>query len=174
MTPVPVTATAWSPALDLLVEAELRDGRLARVGLRAGTPSDAPSTPPPAPLLRILEHLATGRVDLSEVPVVLEGTPFERAVLERLRAIPAGETATYGQIARDLGKPGASRAVGQACARNPLLLVIPCHRVVQGDGALGSYAGAGGAETKRRLLELEGALPRRRRAPAQATLPLDA
>jgi methylated-DNA-[protein]-cysteine S-methyltransferase len=94
-----------------------------------------------------------GPVDLSRLG------PFEREVLEVLRRIPAGEVRTYREIARQLGTPGAARAVGTACARNPLPLLIPCHRVVRSDGGLGGYSLRGGIQLKRRLLEAEGALP---------------
>jgi len=94
-----------------------------------------------------------GRVDLSRVP------RFERSVLQALRRIPPGQVRTYGQLARALGNPGAARAVGMACARNPLPLLIPCHRVIRSDGALGGYSLDGGVALKRQLLEAEGALP---------------
>ena len=86
----------------------------------------------------------------------LAGDDFQRRVWERLTAIPYGETTTYGEIARDLGGgPELARAVGGAVGRNPLSIVVPCHRVVGKDGSLTGYAG--GLERKRRLLELEGA-----------------
>ncbi len=84
--------------------------------------------------------------------------PFEREVLAALRRIPAGQVRTYGEIARAVGQPGAARAVGTACARNPVPLLIPCHRVVRSDGGLGGYSLTGGVGLKRRLLESEGAL----------------
>jgi methylated-DNA-[protein]-cysteine S-methyltransferase len=80
---------------------------------------------------------------------------FRRVVLEHLRQIGYGSTASYGAVAAASGSPAAVRAVGTACARNPLPVVIPCHRVVRGDGSIGQYAG--GAEAKRALLELEAA-----------------
>ena len=82
-------------------------------------------------------------------------TAFQRRVWQALRAIPPGETRTYAEVARVIGRPGAARAVGAACARNPLALVIPCHRVVRGDGGLGGYAW--GVGRKRRLLQRERA-----------------
>lgn len=94
-----------------------------------------------------------GTVDLERVG------PFEGEVLARLRRIPAGSVRTYREIARALGQPGAARAVGAACARNPLPLLIPCHRVVRSDGGLGGYSLRGGVPLKRRFLEGEGALP---------------
>jgi O-6-methylguanine DNA methyltransferase len=93
-----------------------------------------------------------GPVDLARVG------PFEREVLAELRRIPAGQVRTYQQVALALGEPGGARAVGAACARNPLPLLIPCHRVVRTDGGLGGYSLRGGVELKRRLLRDEGAL----------------
>lgn len=91
-----------------------------------------------------------GPVDLSMVG------PFERLVLERLRRIPKGQVRTYGDIAREIGYPGAARAVGNACAKNPVPLLVPCHRVVRSDGGVGGYSLRGGAALKRRLLAQEG------------------
>lgn len=82
--------------------------------------------------------------------------PFQRAVLEAARQIPFGETRSYGWIAKQIGKPRASRAVGQALRTNPIPIILPCHRVIGGDGGLGGYAG--GLALKRKLLMLEGAL----------------
>jgi methylated-DNA-[protein]-cysteine S-methyltransferase len=94
---------------------------------------------------------------LAEIPVTFRhGTPFQRRVWEELRAIPRGETVTYGELATRLGMPGAARAVGSAVARNPISIVVPCHRVVGADGSLTGYAG--GVERKRALLALEGAV----------------
>lgn len=86
-------------------------------------------------------------IDLSET------TDFRRAVLEHLVTIPYGETCTYTQVAEAVGRPRAVRAVGSACATNPVPIVIPCHRVLRSDGSLGGYAG--GLDMKRTLLELE-------------------
>jgi O-6-methylguanine DNA methyltransferase len=114
---------------------------------------------PPRWLARAVESALRGHqafrgpVDLARVG------PFEREVLERLRRIPAGQVRTYREIARALGDPGAARAVGTACARNPLPLLIPCHRVVRADGTLGGYSLQGGVDLKRRLLQREGAVP---------------
>lgn len=80
---------------------------------------------------------------------------FRRAVLDQLQAIPYGTTATYRAVAARVDSPGAARAVGTACATNPLPVVVPCHRVVRGDGVIGNYLG--GADTKRALLDLEAA-----------------
>ena len=84
------------------------------------------------------------------------GTPFQQSVWQRLQAIPYGVTQSYGEIARYLGQPAASRAVGAAVGRNPLSIIVPCHRVVGSNGALTGYAG--GLERKIALLQLEKAL----------------
>jgi len=99
----------------------------------------------------------SGGQALSEIPVAFRGgTPFQRRVWEELRTIPRGQTVTYGELAARLGMPDAARAVGSAVARNPISIVVPCHRVVGADGSLTGYAG--GVERKRALLALEGAI----------------
>jgi AraC family transcriptional regulator, regulatory protein of adaptative response / methylated-DNA-[protein]-cysteine methyltransferase len=94
-----------------------------------------------------------GRPPLLTFPLDTAGTPFQREVWQELRAIPAGERRTYGEVAARLGKPRAARAVANACAANPVAIVIPCHRVVRGDGRIGGYRW--GAERKRALLASE-------------------
>ncbi|MEE9201418.1 MAG: methylated-DNA--[protein]-cysteine S-methyltransferase [Candidatus Brocadiales bacterium] len=96
-----------------------------------------------------VETFAGVRLDLSA------GTPFERAVWRGIRRIPYGRTRSYGQLARAIGRPGAARAVGRACGRNPLPPVIPCHRVVGSAGELVGYSGRGGVRLKRGLLKME-------------------
>ncbi len=102
----------------------------------------------------ILKYL-DGKLKKFSVTLDLRTSPFQGQVLRRVARIPYGRTMTYGEVARALGKPTCSRAVGTANARNNLPLVIPCHRVVAVDG-LGGYGG--GLRLKRKLLELEGAL----------------
>jgi methylated-DNA-[protein]-cysteine S-methyltransferase len=91
-----------------------------------------------------------------ELPVQPKGTDFDLRVFEAMRGITYGTTLTYGEIAASLG--GTARDVGTACARNPIPIIIPCHRVVGSGGALVGYSGAGGLETKQALLSLEGVL----------------
>src|SRR3954466_10514357 len=107
---------------------------------------------------RLLErHLAGEPQDLSALPLDLSVlAPFQRAVYDKIRALPPGKTATYGEVAAMLGKPGASRAVGQALGRNPFLVVVPCHRVLAAGGAPGGFSAPGGVIAKQRLLALEG------------------
>lgn len=95
-----------------------------------------------------------GRKPLPALSLDVPGTPFQREVWQALQAIPAGERRTYGEVATALGKPRAARAVANACAANPVAIVIPCHRVVRGDGQTGGYRW--GAERKRALLASEG------------------
>lgn len=83
-------------------------------------------------------------------------TPFQDQVLRKTCAIPYGQVKTYAEIAREVGKPHAARAVGQVEARNPIPIIIPCHRVIGSDGSLHGYGALGGLETKARLLRLEG------------------
>ncbi|MDA8325746.1 MAG: methylated-DNA--[protein]-cysteine S-methyltransferase [Nitrospiraceae bacterium] len=85
--------------------------------------------------------------------VLVDGTPFERSVWLALREIPYGQTRSYKWLAARVGRPQAARAAGQALAKNPLPIVLPCHRVIESDGGLGGYSPA--LEIKRRLLELE-------------------
>jgi methylated-DNA-[protein]-cysteine S-methyltransferase len=82
-----------------------------------------------------------------------QGSSFERAVWERIATIPYGQMVTYGEIARDVGEPGGAQAVGAACGRNPVPVIVPCHRVVGTDGKLVGFGG--GLPRKRHLLQLE-------------------
>jgi len=91
------------------------------------------------------------------VPVSPDGTEFQKSVWNALCDIPYGETRSYGEIAEAIGNKSAARAVGMACNRNPIAIIIPCHRVVGKSGALTGYAG--GLKTKEKLLDLEAALP---------------
>jgi len=100
----------------------------------------------------IAEHLLGRRPDLA-LPIDIQATAFQRKVWAALQAIPYGETRSYGEVARLIGRPSASRAVARACAANPVALVVPCHRVVRSDGALGGYRW--GAGRKRALLRRE-------------------
>jgi methylated-DNA-[protein]-cysteine S-methyltransferase len=114
----------------------------------------------PTPLLleakRQLAAYFAGRLRQFDLPLAPQGSPFELRVWQLMSDIPFGETRSYGDLAQDLA--AAPRAVGQACGRNPLPIVIPCHRVLAAGGGLGGYSGGRGVDTKRRLLILEGAL----------------
>jgi AraC family transcriptional regulator, regulatory protein of adaptative response / methylated-DNA-[protein]-cysteine methyltransferase len=101
----------------------------------------------------IVQHLAGSNPKL-DLPTDVMATAFQRRVWEELRAIPRGETRTYSEVARSMGRPSATRAVARACATNPTSIVVPCHRVVRTDGGLGGYRW--GIERKKSLLEREG------------------
>ncbi|MBI5849321.1 MAG: methylated-DNA--[protein]-cysteine S-methyltransferase [Nitrospirae bacterium] len=99
------------------------------------------------------EYFEQGRRDFTFKTAFLEGTGFEQEVWNSLKEIPYGETRTYKWIADRIGKPLASRAVGNALGKNPIPIVFPCHRVVESDGSIGGYTP--GVDIKRRLLEIE-------------------
>jgi methylated-DNA-[protein]-cysteine S-methyltransferase len=102
------------------------------------------------------EYFGKNRTQFT-LPLAPEGTDFQQRVWKILRSIPHGETRTYAQLADAIGNPAAIRAVGLANGRNPISIVVPCHRVIGSDGSLTGYAG--GLDRKRFLLELEGAAP---------------
>lgn len=106
---------------------------------------------------RLKSYFAGNRVAFPDKLDLSPATPFQREVWRLTRLIPYGETRSYSWIAKKMGKAGAGRAVGQALAKNPLPIIIPCHRVIASDGRLGGYSG--GLETKRYLLQQEAATP---------------
>jgi AraC family transcriptional regulator, regulatory protein of adaptative response / methylated-DNA-[protein]-cysteine methyltransferase len=107
---------------------------------------------------RVIAHVASvihGQVPAGDLELDLHGTPFQQAVWTALRAIPAGDTASYAEVAKAIAKPGAVRAVAAACAANPVAVLVPCHRVVRSDGGLSGYRW--GVARKRALLAGETA-----------------
>lgn len=113
-----------------------------------------PAAPPLPELRRQLAEYLRGERREFDLPLAPRGTEFQRRVWSALQEIPYGETRSYAELAEAAGSPRGYRAVGQANGRNPLGVVIPCHRVIAADGGLGGYTG--GLERKRKLLELEG------------------
>jgi methylated-DNA-[protein]-cysteine S-methyltransferase len=101
---------------------------------------------------QLREYFAGRRIDF-DFPLALEGTLFQRSVWQQLREVPYAQTISYGELARRVGNPKAARAVGSANGANRLPIVIPCHRVIQGDGSLGGFGG--GSSIKQALLDLE-------------------
>jgi methylated-DNA-[protein]-cysteine S-methyltransferase len=135
-------------------EAAFRRGlerRLRRPAVRAEEPTEKARR-------QVLEYLSGRRRSFSLSIDLRHLTAFQRTVLKAAQAVPRGQVATYGQIARRIGRPRAARAVGQALGSNPVPIVIPCHRVLASDGRLGGYSGRGGLRTKEKLLRLEGAM----------------
>lgn len=100
-----------------------------------------------------LEEYFAGKRTEFEVPLAMDGSAFEQRVWQALQEIPYGETISYGELARRIGQPSAARAVGLANGRNPIAVIVPCHRVIGANGTLTGYGG--GVERKRFLLELE-------------------
>lgn len=147
------TVSAWLPTPLGGVRLVANDDALVEAWLCA---DEAPSVRHPVLDLAAAELRAFLRGDLRafSVPLAPTGTPFQREVWNLLLTIPYGERRSYLDLARSLGQPGASRAVGAANGRNPLPVFIPCHRVVASNGGLGGYSG--GLPNKRLLLEIEG------------------
>ncbi|MEW5727215.1 MAG: methylated-DNA--[protein]-cysteine S-methyltransferase [Pseudomonadota bacterium] len=128
----------------------------AIVAVEWGWPPESEETPLLLAARDQLEAYFEGRRKDFDLPLAPHGTDFQRKVWRALAAIPAGQVKTYGQLAAELGT--SPRALGGACGRNPIPVIVPCHRVLAADGGLGGYSGMDGIDTKRFLLTLEGAL----------------
>lgn len=162
-TPVGRCGLAWTERGIAALQLPERDDAttLRRAARRA--PGAMPCEPPPAmaaAIARVRRLLGGARDDdLADLPLDTEGIPeFHRRAQAAARRIPPGRTLTYGELARALGEPGAARAVGQAMGANPYPVIVPCHRVLAAGDAEGGFSAFGGVVTKRRLLEIEGAL----------------
>jgi methylated-DNA-[protein]-cysteine S-methyltransferase len=153
-TPLGVCAVRWTEAGVASVRLPSpRTEALPRSGVGTAVPDDVQHA-----IDGIVAVLGGEPLDLRFVPLDERGIdPFRRAVYEATRTIPPGSTATYGDIARAIGRPDGARDVGAALASNPFPIVVPCHRVVGSDGKLTCFSAPGGLATKRRMLELEGA-----------------
>lgn len=103
---------------------------------------------------RQLDDYFAGNLDTFDLPVAPAGTPHQQKVWQAMRQIPRGDYQTYGVLSATIGS--SPRAVGTACGRNPIPIIIPCHRVLAAGGRIGGYSGSGGTTTKRYLLSLEG------------------
>jgi methylated-DNA-[protein]-cysteine S-methyltransferase len=134
---------------DTLSGLYMQDGRKPKAIATGWREASAPL----ADARRQLEEYFAGDRTTFDIPLAAEGAPFEREVWHALEEIPYGETVSYGEIARRVGQPTAARAVGTANGRNPIAVIVPCHRVIGADGSLTGYGG--GLERKRLLLELE-------------------
>jgi methylated-DNA-[protein]-cysteine S-methyltransferase len=133
----------------------------ARAHMRRRFP-EAEEIRPPSPIRRVIDDIVAlfrgERKDLREAELDLDGIPdFHRKVYEVTRAIPPGETLTYGEVAEKLNAPGSARAVGQALGANRFPIIVPCHRVLGSGGKVGGFTARGGTTTKMRLLNIEGA-----------------
>ena len=173
-TPLGWMGIAWSPAGVTRVQIPERDRaaserRLLRFVPEAREAEDLPADISTA--IGLLGRYAAGEaVDLSGIALDLSGSPdpFCRAIWAAARRLGPGETATYGALAERAGYPGQAREAGQALGRNPVPIIVPCHRIVAAGGRIGGFSAPGGARTKERLLALEGV----RVGPAQQALAL--
>ncbi|MHB8528029.1 MAG: methylated-DNA--[protein]-cysteine S-methyltransferase [Caulobacteraceae bacterium] len=164
-------ALAWNAAgITAVYLPETDEGRL-RDRIRRRSPAAEEGGAPPviaAVIVDIVALLSGARRDLASAPLDMSGVPgFNRRAYALARAIPPGETATYGQIAERMGDAGAARAVGAAMGANPFPIIVPCHRVVAANGAVGGFSAPGGAATKVKMLAIEGA----RLGPAPSLFP---
>jgi methylated-DNA-[protein]-cysteine S-methyltransferase len=154
---------AWGPRGIAGVELPGSSDDSTRRRLRRSAPGAVELEPPAgvAAAIAAIERLLAGAPeDLSSVVLDMDEVPeFHHRVYDVARAIPPGETRSYGEIATALGEPGAAQAVGKALGRNPFPIIVPCHRVLAADGTLHGFSAPGGLETKRRMLALEGAMP---------------
>lgn len=165
-----MTRTATRPRTHTVIDSPIgpltliaEEGRLAGVHMEitryepdVGSLGPAVATgsePVLAAAARQLEAYFDGALTSFDVPLTLDGSRFQRTVWAALQDIPYGETISYGELARRIGQPSASRAVGLANGRNPVSIVVPCHRVIGADGSLTGYGG--GMDRKRFLLALE-------------------
>jgi methylated-DNA-[protein]-cysteine S-methyltransferase len=153
------TAAIESPVGRLAIMAD--DAAILAIEWHESRGGNAAPTPLLAEAIRQLRAYFAGELSEFDLPLTPQGSDFEQRVWAAMRAIPYGATRSYGELASDIGS--IPRAVGRACGRNPIPIIIPCHRVLSKTG-LGGYSGSGGVGTKHRLLALEGVV-----APLPAT-----
>jgi methylated-DNA-[protein]-cysteine S-methyltransferase len=154
-------ALAWGEGALVCVQLPEHSGEATHARMQRRHPEVPEAAPPPFvqhAIDRIQALLAGERDDLRDIPLDMTDVPaFHRQVYEIARAIPPGQVKTYGAIAREMGDPGAARAVGQALGANPFAPVVPCHRVLAAGGRSGGFSAEGGTATKLKMLEIERA-----------------
>jgi methylated-DNA-[protein]-cysteine S-methyltransferase len=152
---------AWGEGALAGVQLPEADAAQTRARMQRRFPQVDERMPPPevqAIIARVVALLQGTRDDLCDVALDMSGVPpFHQRVYALARRIPPGRLLTYGEVAAQLGEPGAARAVGQALGHNPFAPVVPCHRVLAAQGRSGGFSADGGARTKLRMLEIEGA-----------------
>jgi methylated-DNA-[protein]-cysteine S-methyltransferase len=160
-TPIGACGVAWNSRGITGLQLPEASAAGTRARLRRRCAGTVEGEPPPGvrrAIDRVLALLEGEAVDLGDIALDLEAAPdFHRKVYEVARTIPPGQTMTYGEIAKKLGVPYEAREVGQALGRNPVAIIVPCHRVLAADGKMGGFSANGGVATKRRILEIEGA-----------------
>jgi len=154
-------ALLWRGGLVVGAALPEQDEEALRARLASRFPEAQEAEPPPFvadAIILVVRLLAGEDVDLGTIPVSLDGgSDLELKVWEASRRIPRGEVRTYGELAREIGAPGAAQAVGAALGRNPVPIIVPCHRILASGGRSGGFSAPGGVETKFRILEIEGA-----------------
>jgi methylated-DNA-[protein]-cysteine S-methyltransferase len=154
-------AIAWGSQGIVRIRLPEQNRQTAALRIAARFPEATDTLPPPGIDLAIRDMtrlLAGEPADLARVSLDLRGvSEFNRRVYAVTRTIPPGETLTYGEVAAQIGEPGASRAVGHALGENPFPIVVPCHRVLAAGGRTGGFSARGGIETKLRMLSIERA-----------------
>jgi methylated-DNA-[protein]-cysteine S-methyltransferase len=160
-TPLGACGIAWGERALCGVQLPESNDAAGRARMRSRFPGTDESVPPQwvaAAIVRIQQSLAGHADDLLDIPLDMEGVPpFNRRFYEITRSIAPGRTLTYGEVAQQLGDPGAARAVGQALGHNPFAPVVPCHRVLAAHNAGGGFSAQGGVATKLRMLQIEKA-----------------
>ena len=156
-------AIAWSDAGLVRLQLPERDREATRERITSRTPAPDETAPDAhaAAAIAALQRYFEGKPEsLADIRLDLTATSTAyRRIYAATRAVGWGRTATYGDIARRIGEPGAARAVGQAMSRNPVPIIVPCHRILASGGRMGGFSAYGGTLTKQRLLELEGVYP---------------
>jgi methylated-DNA-[protein]-cysteine S-methyltransferase len=160
-TPIGSGGMAWSERGIVGLQLPEAEAARLRARLRRRFPGSLEAAPP-AELQHVIHNiqalLSGSQTDLSQAKLDMDAIePFDQRVYDQARTIPPGQTATYGQIATQLGDPLLARDVGQALGRNPFPIVVPCHRVLAAGGKLGGFSAPGGVATKQRLLDIEQA-----------------
>jgi methylated-DNA-[protein]-cysteine S-methyltransferase len=164
-TPIGTCGLTWNAAGVTGLQLPESTAEATRARVRRRWPGVEEVAAPPPEMQRVIERVLTllrGETaeaeTLADIPLDLTAVPdFHRRVYEVARTIPPGRTMTYGEIAKRLDAPHESREVGQALGRNPVAIIVPCHRVLGADGKMGGFSANGGVATKRRILEIEGA-----------------
>ena len=161
-TPLGQCGIAWNARGICAVQLPEASAAASRARLQRRFPDASARTPPPdiRRAITAIVKLLNGRAsNLAQLSLDYSGvSEFTRSVCEASRAIPAGATRTYGELAAQLGKPGAARAVGASLARNPFPIIVPCHRVLAAGGRPGGFSAHGGLNTKMRMLRIEAVI----------------
>ena len=158
-----VAAIAWTAKGICGHQLPEKDAQATEARLNSHFPTAKACKPPEEIVMltrRLRRHLEGSVQDFSNVRLDLTGVPpFHTKIYQALQKIPTGQTVSYNDLAALAGSPGAARAVGQAMAKNPISVIVPCHRVLSASGDIGGFTAYGGLDTKRQLLQYESALP---------------